>query len=207
MQKTKDKEIKKLYGVGVTDDIASYNGKTLRSYNTWRNMLRRCYDVKYQARPTYKGCTVCEQWHSYKNFKAWYKANYYEIEGQRMEIDKDIIQKGNKIYSPQTCVFVPTCINSLFIKCNATRGDLPVGVSINKRSDYRKYQVHCQIFQLDSATSKHTGIGCFPTINQAFIAYKITKEANIKLVANYYKEQIPNELYDAMMTYEVNIDD
>lgn len=169
-------------------------------------MLRRCYDGKHKEKhQTYKNCTVYNDWLYYPNFKKWYDENYYEIEGQRTELDKDILNKGNKVYSPINCVFVPKLINSLFIKNDANRGDLPIGIHWDKRS--KKYQVQCHIFTPLSQESKQKYIAQFTTPQEAFNAYKKTKEEKIKLVADYYRDQIPEKLYEAMYRYEVHIDD
>lgn len=75
-----------------------------RAYRVWVHMIKRCYDPLTQSRqPTYKGCTVCEEWHNYQVFRAWYDINY--IEG--MQLDKDKLVPTNKIYSPATCCFIP----------------------------------------------------------------------------------------------------
>lgn len=103
--------------------------KHLKSYVVWRNMIIRCYsEDSLKEKPTYKGCTVCEEWHNYTNFKKWYNENYYEIEEDVICLDKDILVKGNKVYSSDTCIFVPQTINKLFTKRNIERGDTPIGV-------------------------------------------------------------------------------
>ena len=108
-------------GVGIigNEKTKDENGETIKSYSVWTSMLKRCYSDKCQKKqPTYKGCCVCEEWLNYSNFKKWFNDNYYEIEGEQMNLDKDILVKGNKIYSPETCVFVPKKINTLFVKSN-----------------------------------------------------------------------------------------
>ena len=95
------------YGVGITglETIRDENGELLDSYICWRDMLRRCYSAKYQEKqPTYKGCRVCDDWLYYSNFKNWYDKSYYEVENKTSQLDKDILIKGNKVYSPDTCV-------------------------------------------------------------------------------------------------------
>ena len=175
------------------------NGKYTKCYITWLEMLRRCYDPKFHEKfPTYKGCTVCKEWHNFQVFAEWFYSHYYEIEGQRMNLDKDILHKGNKIYSPETCIYVPQSINSLFTKCNKTRGEYPIGVS----KDGNKY-----VTNLSKGTGKRIHLGYYSTPNEAFEAYKKAKEEYIKEVAEEYKSQIPHELYEAMINYEVNIDD
>ena len=106
MSKTKDGLVRLYYGIG-------YYGKEFEdvklidipSYRTWRMMLQRCYDKKvHKLEPRYKDCAVCEEWHSLFRFNEWYLQNYYSISDERMELDKDILLKNNKIYSPDTNV-------------------------------------------------------------------------------------------------------
>lgn len=176
------------------------NGKHTKCYDAWKNMLQRCYDNKYKEKyPTYKGCKVCEEWHNFQNFASWYNDNYYEIPNDFMCLDKDILFKGNKIYSPETCVFVSNEINSLFTKCNKSRGDLPIGVYYFKSDDV--YVSRC------SFGNKLKHLGRFDTPQEAFQVYKEYKEKYIKQLANKYKEYIPQKLYEAMYNYEVEIDD
>ena len=174
------------------------NGKATKCYNTWVHMLERCYNPKYhEKKPTYKSCTVDEQWHNFQNFAQWYYSNYYEFEDEKLALDKDILHKGNKMYSPETCVFLPVSINSLFIKSDKTRGEYPIGVS--KVKD--KFEAWL------SKGNKRIRLGYFNTPEEAFLAYKKAKEEYIKQIAEKYKSQIPYELYQAMMNYEVEIDD
>lgn len=174
------------------------SGKLLKSYKCWSGMIQRCYDPKQHIKhPTYKDCEVCEEWKCYANFKKWYDENIYEIEGERMHLDKDILIKGNKIYSPDTCVFVPQCINSLFTKCNSKRGNLPIGVTLHNH----KYRASLSTSE-GRITSK-----VYDTKEEAFLVYKEIKEKEIKRVADLYKDKIPQKLYDAMYNYEVEITD
>ena len=195
-----------VYGVGITglQPTADKNGKGLDSYNCWRKMLERCYSSKYQEKhPTYIGCCVSDDWIYYSNFKEWYDENYYEINNKTSQLDKDILIKGNKVYSPDTCVFVPKFINTLFTKSQKTRGELPIGVHYDKTS--KKYRARLNIFKDGKSTLKH--LGSFNTVNEAFEAYKQAKEDYIKEVADEYKDKIPAKLYEAMYSYEVSIDD
>ena len=192
-----------VYGVGFmgigefksTDE----NGKETKCHKTWVEMLKRCYDSKYQKKnQTYKGCRVCENWWNFQVFAKWYYSHFYEIEGQMMNLDKDILKKGNKIYSPETCVFVPQFINKLFIKSDKVRGDLPIGVC-KHGNKFKAY--------LSKGNGKLMYLGLYDTPNEAFLAYKKAKEEYIKEVAEKYKSQIPQKLYEALINYEVDIDD
>ena len=192
-----------VYGVGFIGEgpyKAKVNGEHTKEYIAWRDMLKRCCSDNYHKKyPTYIGCEVCDEWLNFQNFAEWYDENHYEVSGERMALDKDILIKGNKIYSPDTCVFVPQSINLLFIKSNSKRGDLPIGVTYNKQ--YKKYQSQC------SVNKKQKHLGYYDTPEEAFQIYKQSKEACIKKAANDYAELIPFNLYQAMIDYEVEYDD
>ena len=195
-----------VYGVGVkgTESIVDENGKKLDSYDCWKSMLERCYSAKCQKKhPTYIDCRVCDEWLYYPNFKKWYDNNYYEVENRTSQLDKDILVKRNKVYSPNTCIFVPSFINTLFTKCQKSRGAFPVGVYYHKAS--KKYMARLRVFEDGKSTTKY--LGCFGTVNEAFEVYKQAKEEYIKEVADEYKDKIPAKLYEAMYDYKVNIDD
>ena len=195
-----------VYGVGVkgVESTKDENGKTIDSYKCWCSMLKRCHSSKFQEKkPTYKGCSVCDSWLYYSNFKKWYNENYYEIDNKTSHLDKDILIKGNKVYSPDTCMFVPNFINKLFIKRQNSRGVLPIGVIYRK--DNKKYQAQLSISKNGKPTRKN--LGYYNTPNDAFEVYKQAKENYIKEVADEYKDIIPVKLYEAMYEYEVNIND
>ena len=195
-----------VYGIGTAglEPIVDENGEMLDSYNCWKSMLRRCYSAKYQEkRPTYKGCSVCDEWLYYPNFKKWYEENYYKISNKTSQLDKDILIKGNKVYSPNTCVFVPNFINTLFTKRQNNRGELPVGVDYLKAS--KKYRASLSVFKDGKKTNKY--LGCFNTADEAFEVYKQAKEEYVKEVADEYKDKIPTKLYERMYAYQVSLDD
>jgi hypothetical protein len=176
------------------------NGRKNKYYQAWKNMLDRCYDEKlHQKMPTYKDVTVCEEWLNFQNYAKFYSENHYIIEGETMVLDKDILVKGNKIYSPDTCIFIPQSINLMFTKCDKARGDLPIGVSFNKLD--KKYVSQCR------TNGKTIVLGRFDNPEDAFAAYKIYKEKLIKKKAKELKNQIPGKLYEAMLRYEVEIND
>lgn len=197
-----------VYGMGIVglERTKDVSGKALRSYNIWKHMLQRCYDKNYQRKhPTYINCKICNKWLFYPNFKKWYEDNYYEVEGQRMDLDKDILVKGNKTYSPETCIFVPQKLNILFINRELDRGDLPIGVCWHKSTNRYSAQYNSLVLNNDNRKSRHLGL--YSTPEEAFNSYKKVKEENIKQVADYYKNKIPEKLYEAMYRYEVDITD
>ena len=190
-----------VYEVGIVGyETTTINGKKIKSYSCWKSMIQRCYSEKYKEKhPTYKDVTCCEEWKYYKNFKEWYNENYYEVNDERMEIDKDILHKGNKIYSPETCCIVPHKINELFVKSDKRRGNLPIGILSYKN----KFRVQCNLGE--KKKQKHLGV--YDTIEEAFEVYKKYKIAFIKEMAESYKNKIPIKLYKAMLNWQVEITD
>ena len=190
------------YMTPIIENVGYLGGKldekvmNTASYNTWRHMLIRCYDKKYQEKqPTYIGCTVFDEWKSFAIFKKWFNENY--VEGY--ELDKDILVKGNKVYSPKTCCFVPAYINTLFTKSNASRGNFPIGVARSKNG--------LRFIANITINNKTKHLGAYDTIEEAFFAYKQAKEEWIKEVANKWKNKIAPNVYEALMNYQVEIRD
>lgn len=173
------------------------------AYSMWHGMLRRCYnnEEKFKA---YKGCEVCEEWLNFQNFKIWFDKNYWECGNERMCLDKDIMTKGNKIYSPNTCLIVPQKINVIFVRNYIRNRDYPNGVyKCGKGLSYT-------LFQDNKRITKYIAQITQDNINFAFNEYKKTKEHYIKQVADLYKAKYPNfpqRLYDAMYNYQVEITD
>ena len=189
-------------GVGINDltqEIQQTKGVVSQSYKEWHLMLNRCYNEKLKERlPTYQNCSVCDEWLYFSNFKKWFDnpENGY-IDGYAL--DKDILVKGNKVYSPDTCCFVPKEINVLFTKRQNKRGEYPIGVFRNGKGFGAKVNIN----------GKSKRLGTFKSIEIAFNKYKQEKESHIKEIAQKYfnNEMITKRVYDALMRYEVEITD
>lgn len=189
-------------GVGKYEITDKYGNKT-KSYRTWQNILDRCYKKRKSSEKYYENITVCDEWHNFQLFSKWFDENYYEIDGEEMQLDKDILTKGNEVYSPENCIFVPKRINTLFVNSSKSRGKYPIGVCWNKRDE--KFDVHCSVIKDGKKTNKF--IGSFSDVYSAFNRYKSYKETYIKKVADEYKDSIPKKLYEAMYNYKINIED
>lgn len=173
---------------------------TSRVYLRWHDMMNRCYNEKFHERnPQYKECTVCEEWWNFSNFEKWYNDNWYVIDTEKMELDKDILFKGNNEYSPATCCIVPHGINTLFLNCKKNRGNLPIGIYFDK--DKRKYRVGMSYYGIQMK------IGTFDTEEEAFNGYKEYKEDFIKDIAEQYRGKIPDKVYYAMLNWKIEITD
>lgn len=127
---------KLVQGRGINDSTTPVvvDGKIITSYNVWSTMLSRCYAARYhKTRPTYVGCSVAKDWQLFSNFEKWFTEHYAE----GLSLDKDLLFPGNKVYGPNTCVFVTPALNGLLLDCGTRRGDNPLGVSFRK--DLQKY--------------------------------------------------------------------
>ena len=193
----------------VPKTYESKDGKYVNTweYNKWRAMLQRCFDNKYKEKePTYKDATCCDRWLCFANFLEDFeilKNEYNWSKDEKLNLDKDILNKNNKIYSLENCILVPNWINMLFVNNDAKRGEYPIGVCYNKQR--KKYQAFFYI------NRKQIGLGYYNTIEQAFNAYKMAKENEIKRIVNDCVSKgfmtKDSRLYKAMISYQIEITD
>lgn len=193
----KDRLKPSFYGVGVVGEAFVKNDPM---YNTWMCMLNRCYGAMHTKKNSpYKDCSVSENFKYYPYFKEWCNKQI-GFGNKGWALDKDILVKGNKVYSEDTCCFVPMEINGLQFSSSIRGGDCPIGVSYDAKND--KYKA-----QMSGKGVSKTFIGRYATPEEAFQAYKQAKEARIKEVANKWKDQIDPKVYEALMNWGVSIDD
>lgn len=197
----RDKLFRSVCGVGC-HGVGKYDRVSHKIvYQTWVDMLKRTY-VEKKSHPSYIGVTVCDEWHNFQNFAEWcYLQEFFDVKdknGKRYEIDKDILVKGSKIYSPETCCFVPSEINCLFIRNKRFRGNLPIGVTKDGK---------CFVARLSKGFGNRVFLGSFKTETEAFFAYKQAKESYLKDLAEKWRGEIDDRAYEVLMNYEVDIDD
>ena len=185
------------YGVGINDADYIVNQAVdgvrimYPAYLAWNDMLRRSYSSKYHEKmPTYINVTVCSEWLTFSNFAAWFNNNH--IGGY--QLDKDLKKKGNKIYSPESCMFVPQQINSLMTDSGGSRGDYPLGVSLFKPSN--KYQASIRIDNVG------VYLGRFESPEIAHEIYKEAKNTEILRKCEQYPEFA---VYLKQYLYEVEV--
>ena len=200
--KVKDPYVSSVYGVGVLG--AKYqskvNGVKTKEYELWTSMLERCYsDIFKKKYPTYEGCEASENFKYYEYFYEWCNKQV-GFGNQDWHLDKDLLIKGNKVYSENTCVFLPHEINQILVKRTASRGEHLIGVSWHNTSKAFVARV-----RINKGKSEH--LGYFTTEIEAFNAYKKAKEAFIKEQASKFKSQIDPRAYNALMNYTVEITD
>ena len=200
--KVKDPYSPSVYGIGVLGNKypSSEWGRNTKEYMLWYSMLRRCYSDVYQKKcPTYEGCEVSDNFKSYEYFYEWCNEQIgFDNEG--WQLDKDLLIKGNKVYSEYSCVFLPREINLVLTKCTASRGRHIIGVHWHNASK-------AFIAKVNKNKGKQEWLGCFNTEIEAFNTYKKAKESYLKELANKWRGKIDERAYEALMNYEVGIDD
>lgn len=187
----------------IVEDVCK-DGKWLRTVGTnpryttragayYAEMLRRCNPSNQKGKyAAYAGC--CSDFVDFQDFASWAVVQ----QGYGLQLDKDILIKGNKVYSKETCCFVPTEINNLLTNCRSKRGNHPVGVSYDSRAGYK-------VCVSDNGTKVY--LGYFPTADEAFTVYKHKKECVVKIRASQFRYVLDPRAYEALMNYQVEITD
>lgn len=177
---------KSICGFGYNDSIETVtvnkriNGKSVRVsecfiYSKWRNMIKRCYDKKTQDRfPSYIGCEVSKKWSRFSAFKRWFLwyVEHYSLDKSKQKdlcLDKDIINKGNKTYSPESCALVDHVTNNFSLSGGSKRASSDMRVSFRK--DTLKYSVSIK----SPITGRHQSLGCYKTKSEALRVSRIKK--------------------------------
>ena len=198
----KDPHSPSVHGVGVvgTKYPSKVGGIQTKEYVLWCSMLKRCYSTTLKKQqPTYEGCEVSDKFKSYEYFYEWCQ-NQIGFGNRDWQLDKDLLIKGNKIYSENTCVFIPREINQILVKCTASRGEYLIGVSWSKTNKAFKAMV-------SRSKGRSEYLGLFKTELEAFNVYKQAKETFIKEQANKWKDKIDPRAYEALMNYTVETTD
>lgn len=181
-----------VFGIAY-NDVAEPVSKNKLAYTRWHGMLERCYSKTYQEQhPTYESCYVCEQWLNFSAFLEWFNDNY--VSGY--DLDKDILIQGNKVYSPETCCFVPNEINKLLTDRKLHRGECCLGVRVKNG----RYYARC-----NNNTGHPVPLGGFASEDDAFQAYASFKADVISGVAKDYfsKGLIKQNVYKALLNYKI----
>lgn len=195
----KDKSLPNVRGIAYNDYPypVKINNQHIPEYRLWRNMIERVY---FSGQPSYKDVEIHEGWLHFSKFKSDISSlsNFDKFLNEGWHLDKDILVKGNKVYSLETCCFVPQELNSSFVGLKNTT-NLPLGVKYCKKS--RKYVAQIML------NKKKKGLGYFTNPADAFYAYKTVKESWLKDVAEKWKGVVDDKVYFAVKKYEVCIDD
>jgi hypothetical protein len=201
----RDWVLPKAFGIGVMEDVdISLRDAYPKHKQLWQNMLSRCYNNNTTYVGKYESCSVSDHFLHFKNFRLWCDDqvgfNEKDNKGKAFALDKDVLIKGNLLYSENTCCFVPREINNLLLTSKRVRGDLPIGVQRTKTKVVR-------FLATLSKNGTPRKLGVYNTPEEAFLAYKQAKEAYIKDAANKWKDKIDPRAYNALMNYQVEITD
>lgn len=160
-------------------------------YAVWMGMLARCYSKKnLKRRPSYKGCSVCEEWLRFSKFKTWME----QQDWQGKQLDKDLLVRGNKIYSPETCVFVSAEVNGFIRESFGSRGSWPIGVCWSKQ--HEKFKA-----SLSKGSNKRWNIGLFNTPEEAHEAWL---KAKLSLAYELASRQTDQRVAQAIIEFYEN---
>ena len=189
-----------VYGVGIYTKgkyKATESGKNTKAYNAWIGMLMRCHSPNHQSkRPTYIGCSVCDDWLQFQVFAEWYGHNHPK-DGNDYQLDKDLKIIGNKIYSPSTCLFVSGAVNKFTTDHGGARGGHMIGVSWYNRLG--KFTAKCcNVF-----TKKRESLGLFVDELSAHLAWRKRKS---ELAYELAMTQTNPEVRDALLRWKDALD-
>lgn len=194
--------IKKVYGVGVNNGSypSRVDGVIAKEYKLWINILKLCYSTKRNKGyfNAYKDCVVSDNFKRYEYFYEWCNAQE-GFDKQGFCLSKNALIKSCKIFSELTCAFIPTEISKMLSSSKADRGAYPVGVDYNEANKIFRARVNID--------GKPSFIGIYSNPDDAFKAYKKHKENKIKNAAKLNKGRIRKDVYDYLMSYEVEITD
>lgn len=192
----------------ITSRVITEDGKVkllvCPYYVTWYEMIRRCYSKRYQSlQPTYVGGEVCKEWLLFSNFRKWMAEQQWqefdEVKNEtvKLQLDKDILsgEKRGKLYSPETCLFIPKILNTFLVDCAASRGKYPLGVSWHVRDEVFQAQVR------NPFTDKYEGLGYYSSAEEAQKAYIKRKK---EMATIYASKQTDPRIAEALlnMTWE-----
>ena len=200
------KHVKTVAELGREQEYYDYNTvKGNPAYSIWAGIYARCYGgSSLYVNKCYDEAFMCDEWKNNRDsFAEWYSANYYECDGERMAVDKDLLNRGNKEYAPDKCCILPETINSALASATKRRSRYKsakvyaIGVDYDKARD--KFFARITPFGYDKQVKLHY----WDTEEEAFQEYKLFKESEIRVLALRYRDKIPDRLFDALIKYEV----
>lgn len=151
----------------------------------WKGINRRSGATAEGSKrwPSYKS-TICE-FTDFDEFVAWAicqpGVDCRDKAGNRYQLDKDILGGGGKIYSKNTCCFIPARLNTLIISCASARGEWPIGVSWNTRDQKFASKIR--------SCGKRVYLGYFDKALDAHAAWQDRKADEIQLAVDWYQTQ------------------
>lgn len=201
-----------VHGWGLTDVSSYIDGtrETCPFYRKWVDLVKRVHSENYQLKyPTYRECSITDEWQKASGFKSWMQSQEWE----GLELDKDILNLGNKYYSPETCVFVPKYVNYLLLMRDACRGSFPVGVQskpVDKRycASNQVVRYHARV---NNGLGEYISLGTFKEPQDAHLAWQHGKiDAILNVLQRYrnetcYREDVEESLFNRIEMIRTDI--
>ena len=178
--------------IGVGNYTARIGGKMTKCYNTWFSMLSRCYQATNNRSESYKDVTVCDEWHNFQNFAEWF---YNNCKNNNWFLDKDILCPECRIYSPETCCFIPNEVNSVFKKNSQNTSNLPRGV----------YPKDAKYASAISKFGKQCYLGFYKTSEEAHNEYNKAKKNYLKELSIKWTGILPDKVCNAIRDFDIRL--
>jgi len=176
-----------LFNIGYLGSVSIENCKK-NAYNHWSSLIRRSYDPKYhEKKPTYKDVTVCEEWHNFQNFAEWFDKNY--IEGY--DLDKDLLSGNKKVYSPETCIYIPKHLNSFMTNVRSDNTSGETGVSWSNAANKWAARINFD--------GKNKNLGVFVNKHDASDVYKAERRKLCDIMRDRYKNILPKKALESII--------
>lgn len=183
-----------LFGIGYLGCSDTLANKDNYIYSKWANMMQRCYDEEtHKLKPYYASCTAEIEWHNFSNYREWHKEN--AMGNIKVDLDKDILIRGNTVYGSDTCTLVSHFTNTVF---ETTRG---IDTNIAYNNTTGKYDVTMSVL------GKRIDVGSFDSEEEARQGFIDYKQDYIRNVAKKCEGKVPNKTYEAMLKWNVEIGD
>lgn len=196
--------------LNLEQEYIEYENKaSSHAYKVYDGILARCKDTidNENIRDCYNKSVMCQEW--FKNprvFVKWYLEHYYEVEGEEMDVDKDLFGDGSGMYCPDFCCILPKGLNTMLAnsKKHYREGEtpdnvLPLGVRYNSKTN--KYYGEITFFGTESTIQ----LSEWDTAEEAFAEYRIMKVSDIRTMAAKYKERIPEYIYKQLLKVDVKM--
>lgn len=155
----------------------------------WRSMIARCFSKKWNRVRVPEQPRVIENWFNFQNFAEW----YYNQSGSSLgnwELDKDIIVKGNRTYSPETCCLVPREINTAY----------PMSYSQGSRVYYNSKDRYYRVNWRDESGKR--SVKGFKTQEEA-VDFKVLKtKERLQNLADKYVDNLDPVVYNLLMNWK-----
>lgn len=169
----------------------------------WRHVLERTVagrDIK-----RYEDCSVTPEWYNLQNFADWAaeQKNSTKVEdnGRLYHLDKDMVSKGNRVYCPDYCVFIPNEVNAFYTKKDLGNTGYPGVNYIKPASSGAKegYIARCTIGK------EREYLGYYDNAEEAFYQYKEAKEKAAKLLASKWENKIDDRVIEYLNNFILDI--